>query len=128
MCGYGFVNVEAQALARRSPVAAVAAAAGVVTIGGSSAGAAEPGWTSARLLVAADNNLEPFAIPNLTADGLRSAVARVSTSKGGEHRPFSEVAPTCQLGNLGNWSGAKVVQVNKGSFTEEQNLGNVVQR
>ena len=26
---------------------------------------------------------------------------------------------------MGNWSGAKVVQVNKGSFTEEQNLGNV---
>ena len=102
-------------------VAAVAAAAGVVTIGGSSAGAAQPGWT-VLVYVAADNNLEPFAIPNLMQ------MASVGSGSGLDIEAFIDRSPKysdAPLGNLGNWSGAKVVQVNKGSFTEEQNLGNV---
>ena len=102
-------------------VAAVAAAAGVVTIGGSSAGAAQPGWT-VLVYVAADNNLEPFVIPNLMQ------MASVGSGSGLDIEAFIDRSPKysdAPLGNLGNWSGAKVVQVNKGSFTEEQNLGNV---
>ncbi len=102
-------------------MAAVAAAAGFVTIGGSSAGAAQPGWT-VLVYVAADNNLEPFAIPNLMQ------MASVGSGPGLDIEAFidrSAQYSDAPLGNLGNWSGAKVVQVNKGSFTEEQNLGNV---
>ena len=102
-------------------VAAIAAAAGVVTIGGSSAGAAQPGWT-VLVYVAADNNLEPFAIPNLMQ------MASVGSGPGLDIEAFIDRSPKysdAPLGNLGNWSGAKVVQVNKGSFKEEQNLGNV---
>ena len=102
-------------------MAAIAAAAGVVTIGGSSAGAAQPGWT-VLVYVAADNNLEPFVIPNLMQ------MASVGSGPGLDIEAFIDRSPKysdAPLGNLGNWSGAKVVQVNKGSFKEEQNLGNV---
>ncbi len=72
--------------------------------------------------VAADNNLEPFAIPNLMQ------MASVGSGPGLDIEAFIDRSPIysdAPLGNLGNWSGAKVVQVNKGSFAEEQNLGNV---
>ena len=96
-------------------------AAIAVGIGGSSAGAAQPGWT-VLVYVAADNNLEPFAIPNLMQ------MASVGSGPGLDIEAFIDRSPKysdAPLANLGNWSGAKVVQVNKGSFTEEQNLGNV---
>jgi hypothetical protein len=110
---------------RRWVGCAIAASAVVAAIavgsGGSSAGAAQPGWT-VLVYVAADNNLEPFAIPNLMQ------MASVGSGPGLDIEAFIDRSPTysdAPLGNLGNWSGAKVVQVNKGSFTEEQNLGNV---
>ena len=74
------------------------------------------------MYVAADNNLEPFAIPNLMQ------MASVGSGAGLDIEAFIDRSPIysdAPLGNLGNWSGAKVVQVNKGSFAEEQNLGNV---
>jgi len=102
-------------------VLAALTAAIAVGIGGSSAGAAQPGWT-VLVYVAADNNLEPFAIPNLMQ------MASVGSGPGLDIEAFIDRSPKysdAPLANLGNWSGAKVVQVNKGSFTEEQNLGNV---
>ena len=96
-------------------------AASAVAVGGSTAGAAQPGWT-VLVYVAADNNLEPFAIPNLMQ------MASVGSGPGLDIEAFIDRSPSYSdqpLGNLGNWSGAKVVQVNKGSFAEEQNLGNV---
>jgi hypothetical protein len=101
-------------------VAAIAAAS-AVAVGGSTAGAVQPGWT-VLVYVAADNNLEPFAIPNLMQ------MASVGSGPGLDIEAFIDRSPKysdAPLGNLGNWSGAKVVQVNKGSFAEEQNLGNV---
>ena len=101
-------------------VAAVASAS-AVAVGGSSAGAAQPGWT-VLVYVAADNNLEPFAIPNLMQ------MASVGSGPGLDIEAFIDRSPKYSeepIGNLGNWSGAKVVRVEKGSFTEEQNLGNV---
>jgi hypothetical protein len=101
-------------------VAAIAATS-AVAVGGSTAGAAQPGWT-VLVYVAADNNLEPFAIPNLMQ------MASVGSGPGLDIEAFIDRSPKysdAPLGNLGNWSGAKVVQVNKGSFAEEQNLGNV---
>ena len=101
-------------------VAAITAAS-AVAVGGSTAGAAQPGWT-VLVYVAADNNLEPFAIPNLMQ------MASVGSGPGLDIEAFIDRSPSYSdqpLGNLGNWSGAKVVQVNKGSFAEEQNLGNV---
>src|SRR5262245_43224419 len=97
------------------------AAACAVQAGGSTAGAAQPGWT-VLVYVGADNNLEPFAIPNLMQ------MASVGSGPGLDIEAFIDRSPkysNAPLANLGDWSGAKVVQVQKGSFTEEQNLGNV---
>ena len=97
------------------------AAAVAVGIGGTSASAAQPGWT-VLVYVAADNNLEPFAIPNLMQ------MASVGSGPGLDIEAFIDRSPKysdAPIANLGNWSGAKVVQVQKGSFKEEQNLGNV---
>ncbi len=97
------------------------AAASVVATGGTTAGAAQPGWT-VLVYVAADNNLEPFAITNLMQ------MASVGSGPGLDIEAFIDRSPGYSeepLANLGNWSGAKVVQVQKGSFAEEENLGNV---
>ena len=84
-----------------APVAAVAAAAGVVTIGGSSAGAAQPGWDSARLRRCRQ---QPRAVrdPEPHADGLRWQW--LGSRHRGVHRPFSQYfdAP------LGNWAIGQV--------------------
>ncbi|HMK12534.1 MAG TPA: clostripain-related cysteine peptidase [Acidimicrobiales bacterium] len=110
-----------QGVAALVVAAGAIAAASAVAIGGSTAGAAQPGWT-VLVYVAADNNLEPFAIPNLMQ------MASVGSGPGLDIEAFIDRSPKnsdAPLANLGNWSGTKVVQVNKGSFTQEQDLGNV---
>ncbi len=108
---------------RRWVGAALAATivAGGVAVAGSTASAAQPGWT-VLVYVAADNNLEPFAITNLMQ------MASVGSGPGLDIEAFIDRSPGYSdepLANLGNWSGAKVVQVQKDSFAEEENLGNV---
>jgi Clostripain family len=84
-------------------------------------GAAQPGWT-VLVYVAADNNLEAFAIPNL------QQMASVGSGPGLDIEVFidrSAKYSNAPLGNLGDFTGAKVLQVGAGSFTEVENLGQV---
>lgn len=85
------------------------------------AGAAQPGWT-VLVYVAADNNLESFAMPNL------QQLAGVGSGPGLDIEVFVDRSPAysnAPLGNVGDFTGAKVLQVNAGSFTEIENLGQI---
>ena len=74
------------------------------------AGAAQPGWT-VLVYVAADNNLESFAMPNL------QQLAGVGSGPGLDIEVFVDRSPAysdAPLGNVGDFTGAKVLRVERG--------------